>query len=361
MASLRLLVTWGCRGRQCPGVLGLTQPYVVVYGGERATARRREEQTQDSDLLAGLQALLATFAQPSQAPGRTQGPQEGPGPRPKRDEGSKKEKKGKGEGTLPPTKLKVAPGQSSVAKLLDALGNLCERARRRPQGLLHRLQALVTAAAANRDLERERKRKNGSAADIRAAAAPKAGKGKGADVAGGHGPTGIVRGHGLGETRTALAPRAGKGTDTDCVGGPGLPKPAQEGWAEVVKQGVQKPAPPLRLLPSAWDPGAISAFGRVRQALEAGKPPAGSIAWVNGLRDVEELRHLAKIHEVAAIMGLAVLADSTAAAAHHQAHTACVHGHGQWDGVQIFLCLPFGFLHSLTAFLVGPDLEDETG
>ena len=230
----------------------------------------------EQSLLLGLQALLAQHSSKSSrsvSEHELRRPQKG------------NLDKGKGVGNDPVRacpgkgpgkgKRQRAPNKTNQEKqplgcnaselgLLEALTRLIERASKDPTNLLNRVQTLVRSAAEGKPLQ-TRKQKS-------------------------HQPKEAVSG-------------TAKSTWSAVVSQPAA-------WQTVQRRTRRPVAPapaPSRLLPSAWPAGSILPEQTVRDHLQRGDSPPGSISWVKP-DSVDMLRTLAETHAIQAPFALCVLA-----------------------------------------------------
>ena len=175
---------------------------------------------------------------------------------------------GKGKRQRAPTKTnqeKQPLGcNASELGLLEALTRLIERASKDPTNLLTRVQSLARSAAEGKPLQ-TRKRKS-------------------------HQPKEAVSG-------------TAKSTWSAVVSQPAA-------W-QTVQQRTRRPVAPApapsRLLPAAWPAGSILSEQTVRDHLQRGDSPPGSISWVKP-ESVDMLRTLAETHAIQAPFALCVSA-----------------------------------------------------
>ena len=162
------------------------------------------------------------------------------------------------------------------SELLSALGKLCQRAVTQPQGLLARVQALVTVASNGKKLGKKKKNKWSHTS-----------------------------------TKAPWTPHDTEDSWHDT-------EPQGRSWAQVVKnnrksQGAKPPGPEVRLqlMPACWCPKSITSYAVVKKALDEGKAPPGKVVWLNTFQNADDMQGLAKLHEIKCDFALAVLHTDT--------------------------------------------------
>ena len=266
-------------------------------GAARVTARKRQERDQNSQLLEGLKQLLENFATHDKPPssahsgsshisGLGKGKGWGKGKGGTKDAGRTSKPQSFYEGHKAASwyrwdqlgsQSKSSGNHSDVdSELLSALGKLCQRAVTQPQGLLARVQALVTAASNGKKLGKKKKNKWSQTS-----------------------------------TKAPWTPHDTEDSWHDT-------EPQGRSWAQVVKnnrksQGAKPPGPEVRLqlMPACSGPKSITSYAVVKKALDEGKAPPGKVVWLNTFQNADDMQGLAKLHEIKCDFALAVLHTDT--------------------------------------------------